>query len=223
MSRHAPSASRAPSGYRKGGETHARILDAALIEFGLHGYAAATTRQIADRAAVNLPALTYYFGGKEGLYLACAQRIVAGYRDGVGTVAQHVADALAKPLAPGEAAALLQRLMAALARFLLSTGEVAHRTLFVQREIASPGPAFEILYAELWRPGIELAAELIAHARGGMIGEGEARLRAVMMISSLTGLVEGRDIVARAISVGDQADAVIAILEEQIEGIVRPG
>ena len=213
---------RATSGYRKGEETRARILDAALVEFGLNGFAVATTRQIADRAGVNLPALTYYFGGKEGLYLACARTIVAGYLNGVGAVAEDVAGGLAQPMAPDAAAAALRQLMAALARFLLSPREDAHRTLFVQREMASPGPAFEILYAELWQPGIGLAAELIARARGGAIDGDEARLRAVMMISSLTGLVEGRDIVARTISGGDQADAVIAILTEQIDGIVRP-
>lgn len=219
-----PANARAPSGYRKGEETRARILDAALVEFGLNGYAAATTRQIADRAEVNLPALTYYFGGKEGLYLACAQTIVAGYRDGVGNVVLDVTRALAgSAMVPAEAAGLLRQLMAALAHFLLSTGEAAHRTLFVQREIASPGPAFEILYAELWRPGIAMAAELIGRARGGGIGEGEARLRAVMMISSLTGLVEGRDIIARAIGDPDQLDAVVAILNEQIDDMVRQG
>jgi AcrR family transcriptional regulator len=213
MNANAP-ATRSSSGYRKGQETRAHILAVALVEFGLKGYSAATTRQIADQAGVNLPALTYYFGGKEGLYLACAQDIVERYRDGVGTVANVATHALAQPMKPAEAAALLKRLMAALARFLLSSGEASHRTLFVQREIASPGPAFEILYAALWQPGIELAAELIAHARGH---NDDARLRAVMMISSLTGLVEGRDIVARTISKGDQSEAAIAILDEQID------
>lgn len=217
MSANAP-VTRAASGYRKGQETRARILAVALVEFGLNGFSAATTRQIADQAGVNLPALTYYFGSKEGLYLACAQDIVARYHDGVGTVANVATHALAQPMESAEAATLLKRLMAALARFLLSSGEDVHRTLFVQREIASPGPAFEILYSALWRPGIELAAALISQARGNNADEQE-RLRAVMMISSLTGLVEGRDIVARTISEGDQTEAAIAILNEQIDRI----
>lgn len=207
----------APAGYRKGEETRARILAVALPAFGRQGYAEVTTRQIADQAGVNLPALTYYFGGKEGLYLACAQDIVARYRGGVGSIAQIAQEALGGELAPVDAAALLKQVMGALARFLLASRDSASRTLFVQREIASPGPAFEILYAELWRPGIDLAAALIARAGRDMCDRNEARLRAVMMISSLTGLVEGRDIIARAISESEQAEKAIAILEQQID------
>ncbi len=208
-----------PAGYRKGDATRGRLLAVALAEFGANGFAATTTRQIADKAEVNLPALAYYFGGKEGLYLACAEDIVARWRAGIGEVAEDAAQALTAPIAPAVAAAQLKRVMAALARFLLSSGEGAHRTLFVQREIASPGPAFEILYEGLWRPGIELAAALIARTISG--GMQDARLRAVMMISSLTGLVQGQDILARAIRGGDRAKAAIAILEEQIDGLLE--
>ncbi|MFK5108554.1 TetR family transcriptional regulator, partial [Klebsiella pneumoniae] len=61
------------NGYRKGEESRRRILEAALREFGRVGYAAATTRAIALQAETTLPSLQYYFGGKQGLYLACAQ------------------------------------------------------------------------------------------------------------------------------------------------------
>lgn len=48
--------------------TKARILEAAKIEFGAKGYAAARVSDIADRAGVNKQLISYYFGGKEGLY-----------------------------------------------------------------------------------------------------------------------------------------------------------
>jgi AcrR family transcriptional regulator len=44
-----------------------RILDAALAEFGAHGYAGARTAGIAARAGVNQQLISYYFGGKRGL------------------------------------------------------------------------------------------------------------------------------------------------------------
>src|ERR1700682_2998925 len=66
-------------GYQKGKETQARILEVALKTFGNEGFKGATTRQIADDAGVNLPALKYYFGGTEGRYLACAHAIAARY------------------------------------------------------------------------------------------------------------------------------------------------
>jgi TetR/AcrR family transcriptional regulator len=48
--------------------TKRRILDAAKVEFGDKGYAAARVSDIADRAGVNKQLISYYFGGKEGLY-----------------------------------------------------------------------------------------------------------------------------------------------------------
>src|SRR5438270_232572 len=54
--------------------TRARILDAALAEFADKGYAGARVRQIAERAGVNAQLISYYFGGKEGLYRELVQR-----------------------------------------------------------------------------------------------------------------------------------------------------
>lgn len=209
----------AATGYRKGEETRARILAAALSAFGNQGFAAVTTRQIAEEAGANLPALNYYFGNKQGLYLACAHEIVARYREGMGAVGGVALAALQAPLEAGAARVHLKRLMAALARFLLSSAGAQDRTLFVQREMASPGPAFEILYAELWRPGIELAAELIAQASGGKLETEDARVRAVMMIASLTGFQSGGPVIARSVGEGDQVARVIAALDAQVDAL----
>ena len=46
------------------------LLDAALDEFAEHGYAGARVADIAQRAGVNKQLINYYFGSKEGLYLA---------------------------------------------------------------------------------------------------------------------------------------------------------
>lgn len=48
--------------------TKTRILDAAKAEFGAKGFAAARVSDIADRAGVNKQLISYYFGGKAGLY-----------------------------------------------------------------------------------------------------------------------------------------------------------
>lgn len=209
----------ADGGYRKGEETRKRILGAALAAFGRKGFAAVTTRQIADAADTNLPGLTYYFGNKEGLYLACAHDIVASFRQGVGSVAAVADAALSAPLASADAAIWLKRLFAALAHFLLSEEGAEDRALFVQREMTSPGPAFEILYSELWRPGIELAAALLEQAAAGRLSSPDSKVRAVMMIASLTGFRSGQRIIARTAGDGDHVVQVIAALDEQIDAL----
>jgi TetR/AcrR family transcriptional regulator len=62
-------------------ETRARILDAALSEFALHGLAGARTERIATAADVNKALLYYYFESKEKLYLAALEMIAAKVRD----------------------------------------------------------------------------------------------------------------------------------------------
>jgi TetR/AcrR family transcriptional regulator, regulator of cefoperazone and chloramphenicol sensitivity len=56
--------------------TTRRILAAASEEFAQRGFASARVRQIVEAAQVNLAAVNYYFGGKEGLYSATLRHLV---------------------------------------------------------------------------------------------------------------------------------------------------
>jgi len=61
-------------------EASRRLLEAASEEFARHGYAGARIRHIVDAARVNLAAVNYYFGGKEGLYLAVLEEAYSSIR-----------------------------------------------------------------------------------------------------------------------------------------------
>ncbi|MDT0549680.1 MULTISPECIES: TetR family transcriptional regulator [Streptomyces] len=50
------------------------LLDAAMDEFAEKGYAGARVQDIADRAGLNKQLISYYFGGKKGLYLELHQQ-----------------------------------------------------------------------------------------------------------------------------------------------------
>ena len=56
------------------------ILDVAEKLFAELGYDGASTRLIAKEASVNMAMLNYYFGGKEGLFIAVFERKVSSYR-----------------------------------------------------------------------------------------------------------------------------------------------
>lgn len=62
-------------GYPRGEETKARILDFAIDLFGTKGFDGVTTRDIAVAASVPTASLRYYFTNKEGLYIACQEKI----------------------------------------------------------------------------------------------------------------------------------------------------
>jgi TetR/AcrR family transcriptional regulator len=51
-----------------------RILAAATEEFAAHGFAGARVAAIAERAGVNQQLISYYFGGKQGLFDALRQQ-----------------------------------------------------------------------------------------------------------------------------------------------------
>jgi TetR/AcrR family transcriptional regulator, regulator of cefoperazone and chloramphenicol sensitivity len=214
----------ANGGYQKGEETRQRILDAALKGFGEASFLAVTTRRIADSAGVSLPTLQYYFGSKEGLYLACADAIVAQYRRNT-TTASEAAEALRKGCAPETARAHLRAVIEALARFTVGTREAARWAHFVARELRDPGPAFEILYANLWRPGVEITARLIACILGKSETESAARVQALLLISSLLVFQSGRTMSLRAMhwtTIGPEELAmVLSGLRAQIDAIGR--
>ncbi|HEX8101017.1 MAG TPA: TetR family transcriptional regulator [Solirubrobacteraceae bacterium] len=54
--------------------TRRALLDAALAEFAEKGRAGARVSEIAARAGVNKQLISYYFGGKDGLYAAIVER-----------------------------------------------------------------------------------------------------------------------------------------------------
>ncbi len=64
---------RAPS--RQAEATRRALLAAGIDAFAEHGYEAASVRDITAKAEVNQGAITYHFGGKEGLYRAVLEAV----------------------------------------------------------------------------------------------------------------------------------------------------
>jgi TetR/AcrR family transcriptional regulator len=61
--------------------TRRALLDAALVEFSAKGRAGARVSEIARRAGVDKQLISYYFGGKDGLYSALAEEWLAAERE----------------------------------------------------------------------------------------------------------------------------------------------
>lgn len=208
------------AGSARGEAARGRILAAALRAFGEKGFKAATTREIAQAAGVNLPALKYYFGGKQGLYLACAREIASRYEARMRPSAGAAAEALAGPLAPAAARAHLKAVIGALAEQLLTDREAEVWTAFALREMADQGPAFEMLYAGLWAPGIELTAQLVARARGQATPDEAARIEALTLISGLTAFSVARPVALRAMGWTRLDAARLQTIRREIEAEV---
>jgi AcrR family transcriptional regulator len=212
-----------PAGYRKGGEARARILRAALAVFGEHGFKGGATRRIAEAAGVNLPALKYYFGGKQGLYLACAQEIVGRYQQRMLPLVTEAHAALGAPITQADARVRLKAVLRSLAELLVGAGEAELWMAFVLKEMAEQGPAFDILYRQLWAPGVELTAGLIARALGEVETGHSARIRALLLISSLSAFSTARPMSLKFLDWPDarnqRFERLIEILDAQIDSL----
>src|ERR1700677_2984531 len=211
--------------HQKGQETRERILDAALKAFGEASFPAVTTRQISTAASVSLPTLQYYFGSKEGLYRACAEAIVERYRRHTSSAAATAREMLSKGSSAETARAQLKAVISALAGLLVGSKQAEGWAQFVARELRDPGPAFEILYSDLWRPGVELTAKLIARIRGCTESDPNARIQALTLISSLLAFQSGRSVSLRARQLStirqEELAQVLSSIDAQIDTIGR--
>lgn len=157
----------ASGGYARGRATRAKIVAAALEIFGACGFDGASTRMIADRARVNLPALQYYFGDKAGVYRACAEHIADRLALHIGLTVARIRGALAGPaLSRARRLALLQDFFDTFAELLIGGREPDHWVLFIIREQASPTAAFDILFEQVMQRFARTGADLV----GGLMG-----------------------------------------------------
>ena len=196
-------------------------MDAALALFGSNGFEATSTRDIAARTGVALPAIAYHFGGKEGLYRACAEHVVERYRARMQTSAGT--SNLKMPEGADAARTALRRVMAMLGTMLLDTAESDAWLTFMIREMNGTGPAHDLLYRDLWEPGLALVAGLVAAARGRRTPQEEDKLEAILLLSSFSAFSTSRRV---ALDFGgwntiDQRllTAMLARLDERIDAL----
>jgi AcrR family transcriptional regulator len=76
-----PEAGRTVAAYERAPERRRKeLLDSALLEFSTKGYGGARTDAIVARTNSNKAMIFYYFGSKEGLYIAVLEEVYAGIR-----------------------------------------------------------------------------------------------------------------------------------------------
>jgi AcrR family transcriptional regulator len=77
-------------------KTQEKLLDAALQAFSENGFKGTSTRDIADRAGVHHPLITYHFRNKEELWRAAADKVFRRFTAALSQVLELNADKCAK-------------------------------------------------------------------------------------------------------------------------------
>lgn len=142
-----------------------RLLEKATAIFADRGYTETSTREIARAADVNISAIAYYFGGKQGLYRAVLENIVHGVRTAVDeTIESAVAVLSDKNSTPEQAETALCGILKSLGELLYSTQLPDEAVTVFLHEYANPGEAFSTLYEGLIFPIHKIFADLIIKA-----------------------------------------------------------
>ena len=143
----------------RGAQARLALVRAAVEVFGESGLEAATTRDIAQRAQQNIAAIAYYFGGKEGLYLAVAGHIVEVILARMSPVMDEAEAFLKRDKKPPQRC--LEYLMRLLELSIATNQAMIPVTGIIVREQTHPTKAFSILYQGCLERLQRLGAELI--------------------------------------------------------------
>lgn len=175
-----------PGTQARGEDTRRRILEAALDLFAAHGYEGASTRQIAEGAGVNLPAIQYYFGSKEGLYRAIIEDIVADTERHMSAVAPRVRAVLDTPDAPrGELTELLCEMLATFVTLVTSGTQVESRQRIFARAEVEETPGLDRLHENGMQQIFNPCLALFSRIHGKRETDQEMVLRTMALIGQV--------------------------------------
>jgi len=155
----------------QGNEARLRVLAAAVDEFARHGFANARIRSIVEAARVNVAAVNYYFGGKDGLYRATLMSLA---------VRMDPLDA-ARLQAIHEAP---ERLRAAVGQIILrlatSSGPTPLARILAHEVLAQPGQLPVLV--ETMRAELQLLVSILREIAGAEVDDDALRQRAVGLL-----------------------------------------
>jgi AcrR family transcriptional regulator len=154
----------------EGSDTTRRIIAAASEEFAQRGFASARVRQIVDAARVNVAAVNYYFGNKEGLYSATLRHLAGGLRE-----APHRRQAQSAP------ERLHRRIHAILERFI-GPKRVSPLARILAHEAMTPTAHLEQLIEEMMRPELETVRLIVRELAGDDASDSDVAHAAVSVI-----------------------------------------
>lgn len=182
-----------------------RLLDAARTQFARHGYEAATVRNLARAAEVNLAAITYHFGSKRRLYGEVLMELV-------GPLGARIEWVSRAPVAP------LARLERAVRAFFDHIAAHPEMPPLMVREMASGAQVAEEITYAVRRALAALVGIIKEGQQDGSIRQGDPLLLALSTIAQPVYLNLARPALA-AVTGLDQNDP--ATRERLVEHAVR--
>lgn len=161
-------------------QTTDRLIDAGLHLFGHRGFEGTSTRALAAHAGTNIASIAYHFGGKSGLYEACAR-----------VVAERVSGKLEAPdmalgqTTPEAALEQIEHLVSAFVQLVVAAPQAQDMVTFMLRELTDPGAVTETIYAEFIAPRHRALCDLWAKATGRTADDEDIKLTVFATIGQI--------------------------------------
>ncbi len=197
-----------------------RLLHTAGVLFAERGKDAVSTRELTKAAGVNLSAIAYYFGGKDGLYRELINHTIEGAQKLLGGAENVLRDDVAR--ANGDRVALARaavRFVHSLLTGLLTLGPEHWPKRLIMREIDHPTGAFARLYEAIFAPLNDSFRDLVAAATGRDHHAEETIILSSALLGECLIFHRNRAIILRALDWSDYSDEAI----ERIVVVVTRG
>jgi TetR/AcrR family transcriptional regulator, regulator of cefoperazone and chloramphenicol sensitivity len=195
-----------------------RLIDAGLEIFGTYNLEGATTRQLAEHAGVNQAAIPYYFGGKEGLYVAVIEYLFSTNFAAIAPVLTAIPNEPgAKKPTRDEALALLKKLLSAMIERVLTQKASSTWARIIMREQMQPTPAFDVIYEKGIRRVHETVSMLLAIILEKKPTDRKVVLRSHMVVGQVLIFLSGRETIRRRLNLTGYTDKEVKEIRQTLE------
>ena len=204
----------------RGAKARERLIVATLKILETKPIDAISTREIAARSKQNISAISYYFGGKDGLYAAAVRHVLDLLGERLNPLLREVESHLdQRHRTPEDATADLKKLIFAITD--ISRDMVTFHGMIIAREQMRGSKGFSTLYDGMLDEVNYYGARLLARAIGGDETDKVFRLRFCTLAGTAGAFLFARQAIIRAMGwrdIGDREQSIIAhVVEEHID------
>lgn len=195
------------------GRTRELLIGSAIKLFGAYGFDRTTVRQIADDAGVNIAAINYHFGAKEGLREAAVDAVAERMRShGPARVLGSLSESAIAEMTADDVRAVLRDIMASSLSSNAVDRQLEEVRAFIQRELLGRGTASRQFYDKVFAAQLDVMSLLVSRILGTDPHDARTRMRALTVLGQSVFLRLARPLVLRAMDWSDVGDTELDIV-----------
>ncbi|WP_068011296.1 CerR family C-terminal domain-containing protein [Pseudovibrio axinellae] len=177
-------------------KTKRDLIMSALEHFGTEGFAATSTRAIAQTAKTNIASIAYHFEGKAGLKRACINFVAMAIGDVLSVVLNRKLSEI-EQLSPTQAREKIIEITDKLITFTQTNKRAELLIGFMLKELLHSPDEIDTLYHLIFEPLMDRVSVLFSRATGQPVTSDELKLAIFAMIGQLLYLRLARPLVLK--------------------------